>query len=252
MKYLAYLRVSTEGQVGEDKFGLSVQKEAIENYALKNGYQITAWYDDSGISGATIDRPGLMQLITDSANKEIKGILVAKMDRIARDLMSQLWIEKELLKHDAELISVAEPFRGQDPANVLFRQIIGAFAEFEKSRINERMSGGRKAKAKQGGYSGGCVPIGYQHTKGNKAWILDSEKVDTVKRVFQLRDIKPDITLQDIADILNKEGFTTARGAKFQRVQIKRILDRKSVYTGKYKYADIESDGQHQPLLKIQ
>lgn len=102
----------------------------------------------------------------------------------------------------------------------------------------------------KGGYSGGCVPIGYQYTKGNKAWSVDSEKVDTVKRVFQLREIESGITLQVIADTLNKEGFTTARGAKFQRVQIKRILDRKFVYTGKYIYADIESAGQHPPILQ--
>lgn len=250
MKCLAYLRVSTDGQVGEDKFGLSVQEEAIEQYASKQGYQIISWYSDSGISGANIDRPGLLQLISDSSIKDIKGVIVAKIDRIARDLMSQLWIEKELMKNEVELISVSEPFRGQDPANILFRQIIGAFAQFEKSRITERMAGGRRAKAKQGGYAGGCPPIGYKAHRGSKILYVDDEKAATVQRVFQIKNNKPDISLQKIADILNDEGYTTARGSSFKKMQIKRILDRETTYTGLYKYSGLEAPSKHSAILK--
>ena len=148
-KAAGYLRVSGEGQIGEDKYGLAAQREAVETYAKAQGYEVAEWYVDEAISGATLDRPELTRLLNDAGGK-FAFVIVAKMDRIARDLMAQLWIEKELLRGDVELISVAEPFRGQDPANVLFRQIIGAFAQFERARIAERMAGGRKQKARGG------------------------------------------------------------------------------------------------------
>ncbi|MDD1652647.1 MAG: recombinase family protein, partial [Methanomicrobiales archaeon] len=66
-------------------------------------------------------------------------------------------------------------FCGQDPANVLFRQIIGAFAQFEKARITERPSGGRKQKASRGGYAGGAAAMGYKATRGAKALEFDTE-----------------------------------------------------------------------------
>jgi len=79
------------------------------------------------VSGATLDRAGLQAMLTDAARGGFQAVVVAKMDRLARDLMAQLWIEKEfqlwiekeLMKAGVEIVSVAEPFRGQDPANVL-------------------------------------------------------------------------------------------------------------------------------------
>jgi len=248
MKTAAYLRVSTQDQAGDDRFGLSDQKQAIKAYAKSHGHEVVAWYSDE-VSGATLDRPGLQELLTHSGKDMFKAVLVAKMDRIARDLMAQLWIEKELLKHDVEIVSTAEPFRGQDPANVLFRQIIGAFAQFEKARITERMSGGRKQKAKVGGYSGGGAAMGYQAERGAKVLRLDPGKADTVKKVFEIRKRHPRWSLQEIANRLNEEGYTTAEGKLFYKMQVKRVLARKALYLGEYQYSGVKAQGQHEAIL---
>jgi site-specific DNA recombinase len=248
MKVAGYLRVSTEAQAGEDRFGLAAQREAIEAYARREGHEIVTWYADEGISGATLDRQGLQGLL-EAPTGILELVLVAKMDRIARDLMAQLWIEKELMKRGVELVSVAEPFRGQDPANVLFRQIIGAFAQFEKARITERMTGGRRQKARQGGYAGGGGAIGYVRKRGTKALAVDMEKAQTVRRVFEIKGQHPRWSLSRIARALNTEGHTTARGEAFSHVQVGRILANKSLYVGQYHYAGIEAQGQHEPVL---
>ena len=248
-KAAAYLRVSTEGQVGEDKFGLAAQREAVEQYAKTQGFDIVAWYEDDGISGGTLERPGLLSLLDGAKAKTFSVVILAKMDRVARDLMAQLWIEKELLKAEVELVSAAEPFRGNDPANVLFRQIIGAFAQFEKSRIAERMSGGRRQKAARGGYSGGGAPTGYRAHRGGKALEVDPEAARLVLRTFALRDAAPAAALQDLADTLNAEGFAGPKGGKIFAMQVKRLLDRRAFYEGVYRYSGIEAEGQHPALL---
>jgi predicted site-specific integrase-resolvase len=86
----AYLRVSTEGQVGKDKFGLAAQREAVEQYASAQGFDLVAWYEDDGVSGVPLDRPGLMALLDGAKADEFKAVVVAKMDRVARDRMAQL------------------------------------------------------------------------------------------------------------------------------------------------------------------
>jgi site-specific DNA recombinase len=247
-KAAGYLRVSTEGQIGEDRFGLEAQREAVEAYAKAEGYEVAEWYVDEAVSGATLDRPELTRLLNDAGGK-FAFVLVAKMDRLARDLMAQLWIEKELLRGNVELISVAEPFRGQDPANVLFRQVIGAFAQFERARIAERMAGGRKQKARGGGYAGGGAPIGYTAEKGAKVLALDAEKAETVRRLFELREECPGASLAALAGMMNAEGLTTAQGAIWRKAQVKRVLDRREFYAGTYTYAGIEAEGKHEAII---
>ena len=249
MKAVGYLRVSTDGQSGEDTFGIAAQEEKIKSYAKKQGIEISEIYKDEGISGAKLERPGLQKMLIDANGGDFDTVIVAKMDRLARDLYIALFIEKELLLNNVKIISVSEPVNGNDPMHTAFRQMIGVFAELEKSFITARMSGGRKQKARGGGYAGGGAAIGYKAHRGSKALKIDKEKAVTVKRVFELREDQPGLTLQELANMLNTEGFTTAQNKRFLPMQVKRILDRKDFYSGVYIYSGIRADGKHQAIL---
>jgi DNA invertase Pin-like site-specific DNA recombinase len=181
--------------------------------------------------------------------EDITQVIVTRLDRLARDTMLSLWLMKEIKKLGAELVSIAEPGRWEDPTQKLLLTMVAAFAEFEKSLITSRLSSGRKTKARQGGYAGGKAPIGYEAERGHKALILDEKKATVVRRVFELRAAKPDASLQKIADLLNSEGLTTKEGQQFHAMQVKRILDRRDIYEGGYRYSGIASRGKHQPIL---
>jgi len=165
-------------------------------------------------------------------------------------LYLSLWVEKEIRKAGTELISTSEPYRWNDPTQKLLLNIIMSFAEFERSLITSRLSSSRKTKARQGGYSDGKAPIGYEAERGHKSLILNEEKASTVRRVFELRDTKPDASLQTLADLLNSEGLTTKEGKPFHPRQVKRILDRKAFYEGTYRYSGVEAEGQH-PTIRL-
>lgn len=64
---VAYIRVSTDGQTGEDKFGLDVQREQIEEYCRKNDMNIVRWFSDEGESGAKY-RPGFDEIVYGEVN----------------------------------------------------------------------------------------------------------------------------------------------------------------------------------------
>jgi site-specific DNA recombinase len=251
MNAIGYIRVSTEGQNGGDSFGLETQRDAIIKYCGANGLDLANIFEDPAFSGSLppLERPGLHALLDALKAEDITQVIVTRLDRLARDTMLSLWLMKEIKKLGAELVSIAEPGRWEDPNQKLLLTMVAAFAEFEKSLITSRLSSGRKTKARQGGYSGGKAPIGYKAERGHKALILDEEKASTVKRVFELRDTKPDASLQKIADILNVEGLTTKEGKPFHPMQVKRILDRQAFYEGTYRYSGVEVDGQHQAIL---
>jgi len=249
VKALGYVRVSTENQNGSDTYGLETQRSAIAKYCQDNDLELVQVFEDPALSGSleALKRPGLRALLEDV--REGDKVVVARLDRIARDLYLSLWIEKEIRKAGAELISIGEPYRWNDPTQKLLLNIIMSFAEFEKSLITTRLSSGRKTKAKQGGYAGGNAPIGYTAERGDKALTVDEEKAESVRRVFELRDAFPYATLLKIANILNAEGHTTKEGKQFRTTQVRRILDRRAIYEGRYRYSGIESEGQHKAIV---
>jgi len=248
---VGYCRVSTESQNGADSFGLESQRDAITMFCTANDLELVQIFEDPALSGSLppLERPGLHTLLENLKAGDIKQVIVTRLDRLARDTMLSLWLMKEINKLDAELVSIAEPGRWDDPTQKLLLTMVAAFAEFEKSLIASRLSAGRKTKARQGGYAGGKAPIGYQARKGDKALQLDEEKAVVVRRVFELRDSMPDASLQKLADILNAEGHTTKEGKQFHAMQVKRILDRRNLYEGRYRYAGVEADGQHRAIL---
>ena len=126
--------------------------------------------------------------------------------------------------------------------------MLSVFAQLERDTITERLSSGRKQKAKSGGYSGGNPAIGYTAERGEKKMSSDTQKAAAVRRVFELYDING-LTLQAIADILNAEGHTTKQDALFTPTQVHRILKRRNLYEGVYRYSGVEAAGQHEAII---
>lgn len=102
-------------------------------YAKSNGYELVEWYTDAGVSGSKLSRPGLNACLDAVARHAFDVMIVAKLDRFSRDLMGSLWLRKELLRSEVQVVSVAEPFDADDPAGRLFMQMVSTFAEFERA-----------------------------------------------------------------------------------------------------------------------
>ena len=244
---IAYIRVSTDGQCGEDKFGLDAQREQIIEYCKRNDMTILKWYMDEGESGAK-ERPGFDEIIYgDVGNPPYEAVVVAKSDRVARDIKVYYYYKMLLDKKDIKLISITEDF-GQFGA---FANMLEAFtlcvAEMERENITKRTSGGRKIKASKGGYSGGRPPFGYRPLDGKL--VIVPEEAEIVK--FVIRAKKDGQTFQTICDDLNKEGKTNRRGTKFSISTLQVIIENEPLYCGMYRYGKDSEwvKGVHEPIL---
>ena len=97
MKIVGYVRVSTATQA-EDGLGLDVQKAALRAWCKANGHRLTSILSDEGISGAKEleDRPGLADALDMIRSRKAQGIVVPRLDRLARDLIVQETILAEV------------------------------------------------------------------------------------------------------------------------------------------------------------
>ena len=247
MNVVAYIRVSTDGQVGEDKYGLEVQRQQIEDYCNKNGHTILKWYRDEGESGAKL-RKTVEVMLSAETNPPVEAVIIAKNDRLARDIEVYFYYKMRFRLRGMQLISVAEDFGPHDPYSKVYEAISAAFADLERDLIRDRTSAGRAVKAAAGGYSGGRVPIGYKLVDG--AWVVVPDQAELVRRIFTMRS--SGMTLTTISDTLNSEGITTGRGGKFYDSSVRGILVNEPLYRGLYRYGKDSEwvQGQHEAILK--
>lgn len=246
---IGYIRVSTEEQSSDDKFGVDVQKQAISSYADTNGYEIKEWFIDT-ISGVKDSRPELDKILYKADElPPHDAVIVFKNDRVARDTKLYFYYFYTLEKRNVALLSTEEHFaEGDDFANI-YRSLLMFVAEQERRNIALRTSKGRNLKAKCGGYSGGNKPYGYQVTDGVLT-VNESEK-PIVEITF--KESEQGATLMDICDILQEHGFITRKGKRFQPSVIKSILSNRKFYEGFYKYGDVGwVQGVHSPLLPLE
>lgn len=245
---IGYLRVSTDGQA-ENGFGLDSQKEQITSFAAAHDYQITSWLRDEGVSGASDDRPAFNEIIYgEVSNPPVEAVIVAKSDRVARDINLYFYYKYMLTKKCIRLVSVSEDF-GQLG---MFASVLEAFtatmAQMERDNITRRTSSGRNQKAKTGGYSGGRVPYGYKVVDGKLE--IEPREADAVRMMFKLRE--KGWSYRKISDHLESEGFRTRINTPFTYGGVQGIVKNRMTYEGKYKYGDMENwiDGLHEPILK--
>ena len=247
---VAYCRVSTDAQAGEDKFGIEAQKEQIMRYCAKNEMQISNWYVDEGKSGAKEDRPEFDKLIygTDVQNPPVEAVVVAKSDRVARDINIYFYYKHELLRKNMELISVTEDFGQLGVFSEALEALVLVMAKMERENITKRTSGGRAIKAAKGGYSGGRPPFGYKPVGGVLTIVPD--EADIVRKIFKMK--KDGATYKEICGALNAEGKTNRSGTKFSISTVQTIFENENTYRGLYRYGKTGEwvKGVHAPILK--
>ena len=246
---VAYCRVSTKGQVGDDKFGIESQRDMINEYCAGHDIEVVNWYIDEGVSGAERSRPAMDRLLAgEVTNPPVQYVIVAKADRLARDINLYYAFKSNLKQLNLELISVKEDWSAQDKLTaMILENFMAVVAEIEKENIRIRMSGGRKQKAKRGGYAGGRAPMGYKVVDGSL--VINPDEVPVVKRLFELKH--SGMTMLGTMRTLTEEGYRTRNGKEFVISTVQSIWNNERTYRGEYRYGKDGEwvRGQHEPIL---
>lgn len=244
---IGYLRVSTNEQNKDDRYGIEAQKEAISKYARENGYEIVEWAQDV-ISGVKESRPMLDGLLYDKevGNPPYEAVIVYKRDRLSRDIQQYFYFYYLLKKKGVNLISATEPINEQDPTFNIQMALIIFVAEQERRNIMMRTKAGRQAKRVKGGHACGRVPFGYMAQHG--VLVPNPSEVPIVKMIFEMRENRH-MAFLPIANYLNESGIKTQRGNIWQAMSVKKIVDNKKTYQGFVRLNDTWVKGVHEAIL---
>ena len=153
MRVGLYARVSTLDK-GQDT---EVQLTDLRSYVQARGWMVVSEYVDKGQSGAKDRRPELDRLMRDARKRKIDLILCWRLDRLGRSLKHLILTLDELQSLSVGFVSYNENLDLTSSTGRLMFQLLGAFAEFERNMIRERVIAGlnhAKAKGKRLGRPG--------------------------------------------------------------------------------------------------
>jgi len=141
-----YVRVSTDKQTVEN------QILQLRQIAERRGWEIVKEYHDAGISGAKgrDARPGLDEMLKDASRRRFDVVMAWAIDRLGRSLIDLLGTIQTLEACRVDLYLVQQSIDTTTPAGRLMFQVTGAFAEFERSMIRQRVRAGLKRAVESG------------------------------------------------------------------------------------------------------
>ena len=198
MKAIAYLRCSGLGQTDGDTWDR--QRAAIDRATTTLGLEIVAEYRDEGISGKTEleNRPGLAATLAHIEANGVRVVIVESADRLARDMVISEVIIRQFQKLDCKVYAASgnvDLTEGNDlnPTAKLIRQILAAFAEFDRNVTVLKLKAARDRKKAKG-----------DRCEGRKRYGFTTTERLILQRIQKLRD--DNTTTDRIAEILNAEG----------------------------------------------
>src|SRR3984893_11935598 len=138
-----YTRKSSEEGLEQSFNSIEAQREACCTFILsqrQEGWLIVSQrYDDGGFSGASLDRPGLTQLLQDVRNHNVDTVVVYKVDRLTRSLTDFSRIMEIFDSAQVSFVSVTQQFNTTSSMGRLTLNVLLSFAQFEREIAGERI-----------------------------------------------------------------------------------------------------------------
>lgn len=141
----AYLRVSTQDQVG----GMESQERVLRQYCQHNSIENVEFFSDHGISGTKSNRPSLDRMMAAVDNGEISTVVVYSFSRFARSTTHLLNALQIFKKKGVQFVSLTEKIDTTSAVGMAMFSILAAISQLERDLIADRVKIGlANARAK--------------------------------------------------------------------------------------------------------
>ena len=253
-----YTRKSSDEGLEQSFNSLDAQREACAAYILSQASEgwteVKERYDDGGLSGGTLERPGLQRLLADVAARRIDIIVVYKVDRLTRSLLDFAKLVEAFDAADTSFVSVTQSFNTTTSMGRLTLNMLLSFAQFEREVTAERIRDKIAASKARGMWMGGVPPLGYK--PDGRSLAIVAEHAQFVRHIFQ-RYLALG-TVRQLEAELREQGIkvpprTTASGKPigsgwFSRGLLHLML-RRVTYDGKIAHGDKFYPGTHPAII---
>nr|WP_281722870.1 recombinase family protein [Nitrosomonas nitrosa] len=258
LRCAVYTRKSSEEGLDQSFNSLDAQREACEAFIKSQAHEgwtlVPKHYDDGGISGGTMERPGLKALLVDIDAGKVDIIVVYKVDRLTRSLADFAKIVEVLDAKGASFVSVTQQFNTTTSMGRLTLNVLLSFAQFEREVTGERIRDKVAASKKKGMWMGGFPPLGYDIL--NRKLAVNAAEAKILNNIFErflalgsVRALVLDLGQRKIASKRWKTRKGRVRGGqKFSRGALYYLL-RNRVYLGEIAHNGQVHPGEHRAIL---
>lgn len=255
-----YVRKSSERGLDMEFNSLDNQELACKSYIASQafqGWEYVKTYSDAAISGGTMARPGLQEMLNDVRDGKIKCVLLYKIDRLSRSIYDfKRMMKEDFEPHDCNLVSITQSFDTSTAMGKLTLNMLLSFAEFEREVASERVRDKMRTTKSKGLWVGGVPPLGYDIQFG-KLVVNETER-EIVNKIFNtylsshsLLDCRDRIAAIGIhsKQWTTKKGET--RGGREMTANIIERILKNQIYLGKLpnKSTGEVFDGQHLAII---
>jgi DNA invertase Pin-like site-specific DNA recombinase len=220
MKYVVYLRVSTDQQVASG-LGIEAQREVCLRYIASSPSQSVEFIDEGFSGSLELDkRPALLEAISVLEKGDV--LVIAKRDRIGRDPIVNAMIERAVERKKARLVSASgDVSDSNDPTSILMKRMVDAFAEYERLIIGARTKAALQVKKKKGERVG-HIPFGLCLSGDG----IHLEKNEVESQILeQIRSLRMQgLSLREIAVEMNLREAFNRGGNVWNHVSILRVM----------------------------
>ena len=243
-----YTRKSSEEGLEQEFNSLHAQREACESYIASQRSEgwvlVRDQYDDGGISGGTLERPGLKRLLADIEEGLVDVVVVYKIDRLSRSLMDFSKLVEVFDRNGVTFVSVTQSFNTTTSMGRLTLNILLSFAQFEREVTAERIRDKVAASRRKGMWMGGVPPYGY--VVKDRKLLVDEEGAAQVRWIFaRFLEIG---SCTELARGVGKRGICTPRGNRIDKKYIYRMLSNRA-YIGEAVHKGDSYPGEHAAII---
>lgn len=181
-----YVRKSTEKGLELEFNSLHNQEDACRSYIMSqafNNWEYFKTYTDGGISGGTMERPALKQMLEDICQGLIQTVVVYKVDRLSRSIMDFHNMMKEFDKHGCNFVSITQAFDTSTSMGKLTLNMLLSFAQFEREVSSERVRDKIRASKAKGLWTGGTPKLGYDLV--DKKLVINPVEAEQICSIFE-------------------------------------------------------------------
>jgi site-specific DNA recombinase len=243
--YFAYIRVSTVRQ-GEHGSSLKEQRDAIENFATRQGLHIGAWFEERE-TAATVGRHEFTRMVTALKKGKASGVIFHKIDRSARNLKDWSAVQ-DLADIGIDVRFTQESINLGSNEGKLTGDFLAVISAHYIRNLREEVRKGIRGRLKQGLYPFRAF-IGYLDQGGGKPKVPDPERAPFIRLAFELYT-SGKFSLHALSDELHKRGLRSNTGKKVGANRLAEIL-RNRFYIGiiRIKRSGESYDGVHQAIV---
>ena len=185
-----YLRLSKDDGTMSESSSIQTQKEMLTRYCRENGFAISQIYIDDGWSGTNTNRPSFQRMLSDIEDGKINCVITKDLSRLGRNyLETGSFTEIYFPEHNVRYIAVTDGVDTAKGSTMDITPFKNLLNDMYAQDISKKIKSSVLTRQKQGKFTGGKAPYGYQKDIIDKSHlVIDERYAPIVRRIYDMAE----------------------------------------------------------------